>query len=373
MSTGNAVVLEGGESRNYGIDLLRIICMIMIPVLHIMGKGEILTQAAKGSSSYNAAWLLEVLCYCAVNCFGLISGYVGYGKKVKYTNLFILWMRVFIFSAIICVLYLIFAPAKVEVTDIISSFFPTLTTSYWFFTAYFGLFLFMPILNKALEVLNESTLYLIAGILFIFFSVLPTCGSFVFSIVLNTDYKVMVNSLSLNEGYSVVWLSALYFFGGIMKKYNLQEKINNRINVLIYFACSLLAWGSLLIINASSKGSAPYNDYLIGYLSPLILIGSFSLVCLCANARIKENSLMLRMIKFFAPLCFDVYLIHMQPLIKKYALVGRFVFFLDFHPLVMILCIIGTALVIFFSCCVISEIRELISKALKIKPRLLSL
>ena len=62
--------------RNYGIDLLRIVSMIMIPVLHILGQGAILDRSSALSGSYKAAWLLEIVCYCAVNVYGIISGYV---------------------------------------------------------------------------------------------------------------------------------------------------------------------------------------------------------------------------------------------------------------------------------------------------------
>ncbi|MDE6723424.1 MAG: hypothetical protein K2J55_04430, partial [Eubacterium sp.] len=64
------------SKRNYGIDLLRIVCMIMVPVLHVLGHGGLLEGAEILSVKYEFVWFLEAAAFCAVNCYALISGYV---------------------------------------------------------------------------------------------------------------------------------------------------------------------------------------------------------------------------------------------------------------------------------------------------------
>ncbi|MEG1164907.1 MAG: acyltransferase family protein, partial [Oscillospiraceae bacterium] len=64
------------KNRNYGLDLLKSVSMLMIVMLHILGVGGILASSAEGSLSNGLAWALEAANICAVNCFGLISGYV---------------------------------------------------------------------------------------------------------------------------------------------------------------------------------------------------------------------------------------------------------------------------------------------------------
>lgn len=76
------------QERNYGIDFLRIISMFMIVILHILGNGGILASVQIGSSNYHLAWILEIASYCAVNCYALISGYVGIYSVHKYSNIF---------------------------------------------------------------------------------------------------------------------------------------------------------------------------------------------------------------------------------------------------------------------------------------------
>ena len=84
--------------RNYGIDLLRIAAMCMVVILHIVGFGGVLTNAKTLSANYEAALFLQIATYCAVNCYALISGYVGLNSKFHYTNIVILWLRVVFYT-----------------------------------------------------------------------------------------------------------------------------------------------------------------------------------------------------------------------------------------------------------------------------------
>ena len=71
------------EQRNRGIDLLRMTAMWMVVILHILNKGGVLAAAAPLSAGQGTARLLETAAYCAVNCYGLISGYVGVQRRFR--------------------------------------------------------------------------------------------------------------------------------------------------------------------------------------------------------------------------------------------------------------------------------------------------
>ena len=71
------------EQRNRGIDLLRMAAMWMVVILHILNKGGVLGATAPLSVGCETARLLEIAAYCAVNCYGLISGYVGVPVPVQ--------------------------------------------------------------------------------------------------------------------------------------------------------------------------------------------------------------------------------------------------------------------------------------------------
>ena len=81
------------DTRNYGIDLLRIVSMIMILVLHICDIGGMLTFTDRDAND-TVGYFFYAMSFCAVNCFALISGYVGYKSKHKYANIIYLTLQV---------------------------------------------------------------------------------------------------------------------------------------------------------------------------------------------------------------------------------------------------------------------------------------
>lgn len=82
------------KTRNYGIDFLRMISMIMIVMLHTLGHGGILRSVSFLSVHYQIAWLLEVIAFGAVNTYAMISGFVSVDSHFKISNILILWLQV---------------------------------------------------------------------------------------------------------------------------------------------------------------------------------------------------------------------------------------------------------------------------------------
>ena len=149
------------KKRNPGIDLMRIISMLYVIVLHILGQGGVLNSLLPESTSYKVAWFLEIWAFCAVDIFGLISGYVGFRQEdrpVKYSGYIQLWLEVVFYGLVISFIYRLWHPELVTNTDFIQMCFPVTNQSYWYFTAYTGLVLVMPLLNSALRKTSEHTL-----------------------------------------------------------------------------------------------------------------------------------------------------------------------------------------------------------------------
>lgn len=93
------------SERNYGIDLLRILSMLMIVTLHVLKQGGILDQMNAGTYRYTAAWLLEALSIGAVNIYAMISGFVGVNaKKTRFYKLADMWLQVELYCVISAVL-----------------------------------------------------------------------------------------------------------------------------------------------------------------------------------------------------------------------------------------------------------------------------
>ncbi len=109
--------------RNYGIDALRMLSMFMVVVLHILLLSGLLTNEQLFSTQYEIAWLLEICVYCAVNCYALISGYVGVDSKFRFSNIIVLWLRVVFYTFIITMVFFVFIPNSVTKLSFIKALF----------------------------------------------------------------------------------------------------------------------------------------------------------------------------------------------------------------------------------------------------------
>ena len=88
-----------GKDRNYGIDLLRLVLMYMVCILHVLGHGGVLNAVTPGTAKYIVYWLLEIISYCAVDAFALISGYTSkLQPHQKYDKIVNMWFQVFFYS-----------------------------------------------------------------------------------------------------------------------------------------------------------------------------------------------------------------------------------------------------------------------------------
>ena len=136
--------------RNHGIDLLKVLAMFMVVVLHVLGQGGVLGATTFPDSAHSMAWLLEIASFGAVNCFAIATGFLMVGRKIKYRRLVSMWITVQFYNLLFFLLFHLQEIPNITLADV-SNFFPVYSRQFWYFTAYFGLFLFMPFLNFLLE------------------------------------------------------------------------------------------------------------------------------------------------------------------------------------------------------------------------------
>lgn len=296
--------VPGAKERNLGIDLLRMVSMLLVLILHVLGQGGVLTATGRlePKTNYHIAWFLEIAAYCAVNCYGLISGYVGVKSKFKYTNIIMLWLQVFFYTGLITLLFSIFHPAYFqgeEATELIwKAFLPAVKNQYWYFTAYFAMFFFIPFYNHAVNHMPKKQIraVVIAGI--VMFSVLP--------LVFRAGIlgEAVSNVFYISGGYNMMWLSVLYVTGAYISKYHPFEKIPTFVFFLTYLAAALAAW--------FAKFHITNGGVAVHYTSPLILLEGVCLLLGFSRLRLKAIG---PAIRFLSPAAFGVYLVHVHPLI----------------------------------------------------------
>lgn len=339
--------------RKYGIDLLRIISMFMIVVLHVLLRGGILNNVVVLSAQYDVAWIMKIFCMCAVNCYGLISGYVGVNNKFRYYKIWVLWLQVAFYTVIINLIYFPAFSDRFTIVTWTNPIFPVSTEQYWYFTAYFALFFFMPFYNKLLNVLNEREMKILALTIIGIIVIIPA--------VWQNDIFIVKN------GYSFLWLSVLYILGGIIKKLKLEERLSSKAMLLCYFFSILLAVLFKLLGEVFPNKSVN-QDLLTYYVSPTMVLAAFSLLITAVKMNFKSKAAV-KLISFFSPLSFSVYLIHTNVWIWTYIMKDAFAGYAELHPVLLFLAATGTAAAIYLICSGIDAIRLYLFKWLGISRR----
>lgn len=343
--------------RNYGIDALRIISMMMIVLLHIVNTDALQNCFIRYSLGYEIISLIKAATFCAVNCYALISGFVGLNARHRYSNIVLLWIRVVLYLAIFSCVFKFIFPESFGIKKIIMSFFPIMTNQYWYFTSYFILFLFVPLLNNAVQHISKRQMSVLMVILFTFTSILYPIWHTL------TQEDVFL----LNDGYSPLWLIVMYLLGAYINRFGLFNNVKKHWLILICSLSIMLTWVSKLIINYCTEqfmGKAQYATMWQSYTSITVVITAISLVILFK--RIRMSRLTKKVVSFLTPMTFSVYLIHNNDLIQEYVFdnVSKEI---SLQPLlILILCIFGFAVVVYILCSMIDMLRIKIFKLLKI-------
>lgn len=334
--------------RNYNIDLLRIFATFMIIILHILGQGGILDASTQLNLKYGIVWFLELVCVGAVNIYALISGYVLCENEVKYHKIVVLWIEVFFYSFFILIFFYFFRNKfNIDITFklIVGNLFPLSNNLYWYFTSYFGMFLFIPLLNFIINNFPKKKLHICIFMGIVIYSFFPV---------------VWVNDIFLfNNGYSVIWLAFLYVIGGYIKKYYFTSKLSKKKWLLIYFFSIFFAWFCIILLKILSFKIpilADFNFIFLGYNMLTTFIASISLFIFIININIK-NTKIIKLITIFSPVTFGVYLIHTNPMIFNYILKNSFIEYVNYNFVLLILFIIITAIVIYLICTIIELFR----------------
>lgn len=302
------------SERNHGIELLRIFAMLLAAVLHILKKGGVITASEGNLAAYSTVWLLEAAAYCAVNCYALISGYVGYSdrpKPLRLARCIELWLQVVFYSVIITTVYCIAGVGSVGVSDFADAFLPVTSKQYWYFTAYIGMFFFIPLLNALVRRLNRRALVSLCIMLIAVFSLYDTFASF---------WKK--DPLALVGGHSPLWLGVLYIFGAAMKKLRVPESMSSKKALLIYASAAVFT--ALFKITGDRLLRFVPGSLFVRDTSPTVLLCAAAL--LVAFARFKPGRKLTEFAVLFAPAAFGVYLLHVSPLVFEHVTGNRFAF-----------------------------------------------
>ena len=294
--------------RNPGIELVRILAMFAIITNHIISHGNIFSKYKR--YNFNLYFIL-ILCSWHVSSFALISGIVGY-KSNKYSNLLYLWFCVFFYSITIPFFIKKFIKNLIIKDPPLYDFFPVIYDNNWYFSKYFGMYLFLPVINRGIAYLSKGELL---------FLVISTIGVF------NIYNDIMLpkkDTFLTNRGYSVLSLLIFYLAGAYIGKYKIEflgikKKLLYLICIFTYIFVSLLTRKMIFYNIGTVKGIFFPIVFLLKRIFVIkldslpMILQAISIIFLLTN--INYNKYITKIINFFGPLTFGVYLIHENKLV----------------------------------------------------------
>ena len=276
--------------RNEGIDLLRVICMFLVVLGHVLvfcsGQYQANLQVINsGNLPFNLdnslLVFLECVCYVAVNVYFLLSGFFKINfKKERFANLLlqvVFWNTL----SILCSLLLIRGGVQEAVKCLVYPFY-----KYWFMLVYLTIYLLSPLLNRIIEKVNASALVSCCIVFFFIFCI----------------YSYAIDVFGVGNGTSVLWGIYCYFVGSVISKIH-----TSRSKSIIICLGSLTFFVGISLMFLHIGNMKMLWRFMINDTNPFLLIFAISLIALFQN--IKLN-VVLKIVTRISPYMLGVYLIH---------------------------------------------------------------
>jgi surface polysaccharide O-acyltransferase-like enzyme len=263
------------KHSNVGVELLRIFAMMMIVGMHYMNFGGILWSDAIWNR--RIAWLLESFCFVSVNCYVLISGYfLVDSNSFHWYKVAKLWGDVIFYTLLFLVISLFYKGQELHLRDIVHAILPVRYQTYWFVTAYVGMYILSPYLNRLVRQLSKNEYQKFLGILMGMFS-------------LYSFLRPEADPFFMQGGYTVWWFVVLYFLAGYVRLYGIN--ISQRGAFSLYIIMCLLTFLSKKPMYYLFKAWGVSTSHFIGfynYNSPTIVIASLALFILFLKGELSS-------------------------------------------------------------------------------------
>ena len=281
------------QTRNSNIELLRMLCMLMVTMLHFnhcsnthfLSFPEIIELGDKW------AFFLESFCIVAVNCFVLISGY--FGIRLKGKSILKLYLQCLLMGTVAYLLYVWLTLDTLSIKSLMGRLLAFTHNHWWFVVSYLCLMLFSPILNGAVRVLSKKQLLIsliLYGVIIFYFG----------------WYKHLENT---NSGYSFLSFIFLYLLGRYIGEYVSFDKIRKyRWLSLCGYIFGCLGGFGLIMMHMMHYNMGWSIRYDFAYDHPLIILSACGLFLFFASLNFQN-----KWVNWCATSVFSAYLLQESP------------------------------------------------------------
>lgn len=342
MGTSNKKYLNSKENRKSNIELLRIIAMMLIVICHFATHGGFEFDSMRITVPRLWWGVIEMGGNLGVDIFVLISGYfliTDNSLEFNLRKVLKFWGQVFFYSVGLFFVSFLIGRGSLAPITVLKTLFPITSSSWWFASTYFVLYILHPYINKLLYNLNKRQFQGLVILFLIMWSVLPTF----------TTANYQLNPLLEFIMY--------YSIAGYIRLYGLNPQFSSK----TYFRClgifMLLTYASYVVFILLGTKYPLFSEkalYFYGRSSLPMLGMAICLFMAFATLRMGYH----KWINKIASAAFGVYLLHDSNLLREYLWQDLFknAMFQDSNTIIIYS--IGAALLIYSVCTIVDLIRQ---------------
>ena len=288
-SQQNERIITQKVERQSGLELLRIIAMIIIILYHFVIYSKIDLYSAELVFSSK---ILRNGGKLGVNIFILISAYFMVNKKFKWTRILNIVIQTFFYSILFYLIFLSLGRAEFNISSILSVFMPISYTEYTFVTLYVMLMFLSPLLNLLIKKIGKK----MHGIICIVLSCVIVLFPYFNMIVLGRASEFpFVNTL--------VWFVVLYLIAGYIRLY--VKSVSQNQKVWLYLLLVVFVTLQMVYTIYIDFRESCYEQAIGNTVISIILLLIF-----------KDFKFKNRFINTVASTTFGIFLIHENPYIR---------------------------------------------------------
>lgn len=296
------------KKRVVSIEILRMLAMLMVVMLHYLGKGNLL-QDLTGSMTLNGylAWGLESLAIVAVNVYMLISGYFLVNTEFKPGRLVELLCQVLFYTILVPVVLAALGIIGLEgfgIYELLLNVLPVQMSHYWFITAYVIMYLFSPVLAAAARNMGQKQLRNTIIALLLFFAVSKS----ILPVELELD----------NHGYDGLWFLCVFLVAAYIRLYGIPffaDSKGCKKSLLCYFTGCAGIFGITMLVRAVYLKTGSLDHFIkaaYDYNHILNLFAAVAIFYTFLHMELSTEGKLSKIVYKLAPYSLGVYLLHEQ-------------------------------------------------------------
>ena len=283
--------------RQTSIELLRIVSMLMIVFHHFAVHGGFDWEGS--TITVPRLWWGLILMggKVGVNVFVLISGYFLVASESTVVNirrLFKFWGQLFFYSMGLFVVFVLLHTQDCSIKTLIRSLTPITSTTWWFASAYFMLYLIHPFLNLFLRSLNKRAYQSLLVMMIL---------------VCSVPSAFLPTAFPCTQGGSLSWFVVLYAIAGYARLYGFNKRLTSKSYFLLFLGSSVLTYLSYVVFTTMGIRwgvFATHASHFYGMEKISTLMMSVSLFMAFVTMKMNCH----RWVNVIASTTFGIYLIH---------------------------------------------------------------